>query len=279
MLIDSSAAFARRHLGTAPSTVPGQESSPPVLPVLPALAGLLPWGGLRRGAAVEIGTSLVGQGRAPGRQQAMTATSLLLALLAGPSQAGSWCVVVGMPDLGLLAACEAGVELSRLALVPTPGDDWVKAVAALVDGFDVVVVRPPTTGATSVAADGRRATTPRGHQVALAADGRRLAARARHRGAVLVCLGDWPGAEVRLTATARHWVGADDGHGHLTARQVAVRAQGRGAAARPRQATLWLPTLSGAGEPFAVAEPDENLTPIPAPGALAPGAAQQRQAV
>ena len=97
------------------------------------------------------------------------ATSLALALVAGPSAAGSWTAVVGCPGLGLAAAAEAGVALERLALVaePEPGD-WAGVVAALVGAVDVVVVGPT-------------------HRVR-AADARRLAARARERGTVLVQL-------------------------------------------------------------------------------------------
>src|SRR5207302_7365787 len=68
------------------------------LPVLPALAELLPEGGLRRGSTVTV----LGD-----------ATSLALALLAGPSQAGSWCAAVGLPSLGLVAAAEVGIVLER----------------------------------------------------------------------------------------------------------------------------------------------------------------------
>ncbi|MGH9177562.1 MAG: hypothetical protein ACRD0N_03275, partial [Acidimicrobiales bacterium] len=59
-----------------------------LLPVHPALAGLLPGGGLRRGSTVAVAGS----------------TSLALALVAGPSGAGSWCAAVGVPSLGLVAA-------------------------------------------------------------------------------------------------------------------------------------------------------------------------------
>ena len=79
-----------------------------ILPVLPELRGLFPAGGLRRGSTVLVGGS----------------TSLLLSLLTSASSAGSWCAVVGMPDLGLVAAAEFGIALGRLALVPDPGPDW-----------------------------------------------------------------------------------------------------------------------------------------------------------
>ena len=180
-----------------------------VLPVLPALEALLPGGRLRRGSTVAVAGS----------------TTLALALVAGPSGAGSWGAVVGLPSLGLAAAAEAGVALDRLALVASPGPDWPAVVAALLDALDVVVVRPPARV---------RAATARG-----------LGARARERGAVLVPVGAWEGADVRLRATASRWEGVGEGHGHLRARRVEVRAEGRGAAARPRLVRLWLPSPAG----------------------------------
>src|SRR6185295_16282269 len=69
------------------------------LPVAAPLRPLFPGGCLRRGATVLI---------TPG------ATSLLFALLAEASAAGSWCASVGQPELGLVAAAEAGVAVERL---------------------------------------------------------------------------------------------------------------------------------------------------------------------
>ena len=98
-----------------------------MLPVAAPLARLLPGGGLRRGSTVAVA------GR-PG------ATSLLLALLAEASAGGAWAGVIGRPELGLVAAAEAGVALERLALVPYPGADLVAVTAALLDGLDLVAV-------------------------------------------------------------------------------------------------------------------------------------------
>lgn len=181
-----------------------------VLPVLSALGGLFPGGGLRRGSTVAVEGS----------------TSLALALLAAPSTAGSWCAVVGMPSLGLLAAAEVGVAVGRLALVAAPGADWAAVVAALLDALDVVVVRAPGRGVRG-------------------ADARRLGARARERGAVLVPIGHWDGADVRLSVAASTWQGLEDGSGHLQARLVEVVAEGRGASTRPRRARMWLPAADG----------------------------------
>src|SRR5580704_2708009 len=79
----------------------GRRAAPP-LPVPPALAGLLPTG-LRRGSTVSVAGSI----------------SLLLALLGASSAAGAWCALVGLPPISAEAACEYGIDLARLAIVPT----------------------------------------------------------------------------------------------------------------------------------------------------------------
>ncbi len=188
------------------------------LPVVAALRPLLPGGCLRRGATVAIGATGGG-----------TATSLLFGLLAEASAAGSWCAAVGLPRLGLVAAAEAGVATDRLALVPHPGPDWVDAVGALLDGLDIVAVGTPGGVAPQLAT--------------------RIAARARQRGAVLVAVGAWPGADVVLQVIRGSWHGLGEGAGRLRRREVEVVASGRGAAARARRARLWLPSLSGAPTP------------------------------
>jgi hypothetical protein len=132
--------------------------------------------------------------------------------------------VVGMPSIGLVAAAELGVDLSRLALIPAPGDQWAAVVAALIDGFDLVLLHPP-------------------HRVG-GGDARRLAARARERGAVLVLVDPpgWPEApDIRLSVTASSWEGLGEGHGSLRARRMEVVAGGRRAAGRERRGSIWLP--------------------------------------
>ncbi|MBV8983099.1 MAG: hypothetical protein JO248_01470 [Acidimicrobiia bacterium] len=182
------------------------------LPVLPALAGLLPEGGLRRGSTVAVSG----------------ATSLALALLAGPSQAGSWCAAVGLPSLGVVAAAEVGVALERFPLVARPGDEWPAVVAALVDAVDVVLVCLPRHVRNG--------------------DARRLMAKARDRGAVLITTGGSFAADVRLAVASSSWEGLGKGHGRLRARRIDVVASGRGAAARERQVSLWLPSADGGVE-------------------------------
>ena len=202
-----------------------------VLPVVPELGGLLPGRGLRRGSTVAVAAGaavLAGGG-----------TSLLLALLAGASRSGSWCAVVGVPTLGAVAAAESGIALDRLALVPNPGPDWPTVVAALIDGVDVVVTAVPGQVSGSIAS--------------------RLAARARQRGSVLVPFGQWSGADVTLQVTAGRWEGLGSGLGRLRRREVTVLARGRGAAARPKEITLWMPGLST--RPFTI--PPAPATPNP----------------
>ncbi|BCJ77844.1 hypothetical protein CS0771_73880 [Catellatospora sp. IY07-71] len=188
-----------------------------LLPVLPELRELLPGHGLRRGSTVAVAPS--------GGPGCGGATSLLLALLSAASSAGSWCAVVGLPTLGLAAAAEFGIVLDRLALVPHPGPQWTTVTGALLDGFDVVVAAPTGPVAASVR--------------------RQLAARARQRGSVLVPFGDWDGADVVLSPVAGAWLGLGRGHGRLRCRELSVTARGKGAAARPRRVTMWLPAPSG----------------------------------
>lgn len=204
----------RAELAARPTTAGVAGRAVPTLPTLPAFADLLPERGLRRGASYAVEGS----------------TMLSLGLVAGASRAGSWCGLVGMPTLGAEAATGLGVDLSRLALVPAPGRQWLGVVAALIDVLDVVVVRPPTP--------------------AYDAEARRLAARVRERGAVLVVQGtDWSGSELRLSITSSTWHGLGSGHGHLTSREVTVEATGRGAGGRRRTSRLWLPDRDGGISP------------------------------
>jgi hypothetical protein len=200
----------------------GELGSQRLLPVLAELRALLPGGGLRRGSTIGVG---VGVGAGAGAGVGAGATSLLLALLAEASRAGSWCAVVGLPTLGIAAAAELGVVLDRLALVPHPGPDWPTVVAALLDGFDIVVTTAPGTVSPGVAS--------------------RLAARARQRGGVLVPYGAWPSTDLTLEAVDPVWHGVEAGRGRLRGRQLSVVARGRGAVSVPRLTHLWLPRPTG----------------------------------
>jgi hypothetical protein len=229
------------------------------LPVSAQLRPLLPGGALRRGGTVAVavprptgvtGTRSAGtwsasartggaraDGAGPARADgaAPGAMSLLLALVAEASAAGSWCAVVGLPGLGLVAAAEAGVAVERFALVPHPGPDWAAVVAALVDGVDIVVVATPGSVAAPVAS--------------------RLTARARQRGAVLITVGQWPGVDLTVEVTGGTWHGLGQGRGRLRSRELEVFVHGRGAAARGRHGTLWLPGAAGDTAPAATPAP------------------------
>lgn len=201
-----------------------------MLPVLPELGGLLPGRGLRRGSTVAViaghpiaGHPIAGHFSA-GHPVAGGSTSLLLALLSAASRSGSWCAVVGVPALGVLAAAESGIDLKRLALVPNPGPEWPTVVAALIDGVDVVVAAVPGPVAASVAG--------------------RLVARARQRGSVLMPYGRWDGADVTLQVMHGRWEGLGAGRGRLRRREVTIIARGRGAATRPKEITMWMPGVA-----------------------------------
>jgi hypothetical protein len=181
-----------------------------LLPVLPALRELLPAGGLRRGSVVTSGDWGL----------------LCLALAAGASADGAWCAVVGVPSFGVRAAAEVGLDPGRVLLIPEPGRSWPQVVAALLDGFDIVLLRPPDQPSNQLR--------------------HKLEAAARRYGSVLVVAGEWPGAQARLAVTDAQWTGIGAGHGRLRARRARVVAAGRGAGERPRSAWLWLPGPDGA---------------------------------
>lgn len=184
-----------------------------LLPVLPPVASLLPDGGLRRGTVV--------------RCTGMAASSLALAVAAGPSAAGSWCGTVGLDELGVLAAAGYGVDPERLVVVRAAPAEWAVAAAVLADGIDLVVLAPPRHARPAAA--------------------RTLAARARDRGAVVLVVGEHPGfpAEMELAVETAHWHGLAEGAGRLQSRRVTVVARGRGPAVRPVRQELWLPTATG----------------------------------
>jgi hypothetical protein len=209
-----------RAVGAHPAPEPGTDHR--WLPVAEPLAGLLPAAGLRRGSTVAVAAGI-------------GSTSLLLALLARASASGAWAGVIGRPELGLVAAAEAGIALERLALVPYPGGDLVAVAVALLDGLDIVAVVVPERGMR-------------------AADRQRLAARARQRGAVLLPLGPWPGADAELGCVQVRWQGAGGsvldggvhgGAGRLCARRVHLHLRGRGVAPGDGDARLLLPGPTG----------------------------------
>jgi len=207
------------------------QPEPGLLPVLPALRDLLPHGALQRGSVVAAdGWGL-----------------LCLALAAGPVSAGAWCAVAGVPEFGVAAAADAGLDPARLLLVGDLGPNWPQVVASLLDGCDLVLLRSP----------GRPAAQLR----------RKLEAVVRRHGAVLLVAGDWDGAQVRLRVAAGEWAGIGSGHGRLRGRLAQVVAEGRGGWSQSRARWLWLPG------------PDGTVAPAAPPGtASQPGAVGQQPA-
>lgn len=174
------------------------------LPLRRDLRGRLP--ALRRGTVVEV--------------QGLGATSLALALAAGPSAAGAWVAAVALPSLGVVAAAETGIVLDRFVLVDPPADQAVTVVAALVDSVEVVLVGPGVVGTR---------------------DARRLAARIRERGSVVVSVAPWPDrAELRMRGVRNRWDGIGSGYGHVRSRHLVVELDGRAAAGARRSIDLVL---------------------------------------
>ncbi|MGI5144188.1 hypothetical protein [Streptomyces sp. CA-106110] len=182
-------------------------------PAASPLATLLPGGRVRAGTAVSAGGDM----------------PLLLALAAEASRGAAGWAAVGLPQLGVLAAEAAGLELAHGMRIDTPGRQWAQVLATVLEAVPVVV-----TGSLDAVPD----------RVA-----RRLAAVMRRSGSVLLSAGGWQGAEVRLRVVVSSWEGVGQGHGLLRARRVTVAAAGRGAAVAPRYAEMWLPGPNGAIAP------------------------------
>jgi hypothetical protein len=207
---------------------PGPSLGAGTLPVLPALRELLPRGGLARGSVVAVAEFGL----------------LALALAAGASADGAWCGIAGVPEAGVLAAAGLGLDAERILLVPDLGNAWPQVVASLLDGCELVLLRPPARAPAQV--------------------GQRLEATLRRSGGVLLVAGDWPGAQVRLRVITQGWTGLGDGHGRLRACCAQVMTDGRGEAAMTRTHWLWLPAEDGS---VTVADPtDIPVADLPSEG-------------
>ncbi len=221
------------------------------LSVPPPLSGLLPRGGLRRGCVIAVEQSGL----------------LCMTLAAGASAAGGWCAAVGMPELGMLAAADAGVDLDRLLLVPDPGQRWPHVVAALLDGCELVLLRPPDRPSAQVKR--RLAAHARRSRCALVVDlqdrptgirSAELAAKGQERTRVgssggtpprvlVVWCPDWPvvvAAAAGAVTTAAGMVGAPVAvvaADHIVACSAAARAAGVRRGQRLRDAQRHCPAL------------------------------------
>lgn len=204
-----------------------RRSDDPVLPLDPALAPLLPGQGLQTGVVYSVSPS----------------PSLLFALMSAVSRRGSWCAAVGMPTLGLEAAAASGIDLSRLILVPHPGERWLAVVSALAEVVPLIAMNPGSPVRDAEAS--------------------RLSARLRDRGCTLLTTSSWPQSEGLISLHDPHWEGVGDGWGLLSDRTVTVTAQTR-QTPRPQSLRLRLPGSLGAVE--AVASRNE-ISEVPMPAA------------
>jgi hypothetical protein len=187
-----------------------------VLPVDEVITSLFPAAGLQRGHMVGC--------------SGPAATSLALAVVARAATAGAWVAAVGVPTLGVEAAAEAGVPLSRLVLVDIDESQqavsWAERIGAAADGFEIILTCPPP-GAERML--------------------RKVRQRLQARGAVLVVILPTPeqfACDVELVTSTVEWLGIGSGHGGLVGRRVSITSHGR-RSPRPMQIELWLPGPDG----------------------------------
>ena len=173
------------------------------LPVAKALQPIIPDGVLVRGRTVLCSGD--------------AAMSTALLTVSAATQAGSWLAIVGVSDFGLMSACEQGVALQRTVLVtPTANKkDWTSTVAAVADGFDVVMLEVPREVTES--------------------DARRIQTRIQARRNVLVLVETSRHAtprsvfqpDVVLHTVTTQWDGIEHGAGYVQGRLIDVMVSGR----------------------------------------------------
>jgi galactose-1-phosphate uridylyltransferase len=173
------------------------------LPVAKALQPIIPDGVLVRGRTVLCSGD--------------AAMSTALLAVSAATQAGSWLAIVGVSDFGLMSACEQGVALQRTVLVtPTSNKkDWTSTVAAVADGFDVVMLEVPRAVSES--------------------DARRIQTRIQARRNVLVLVETPRHTTLRsvfqpdmvLHTVTTQWDGIEHGAGYVQGRLIDVTVSGR----------------------------------------------------
>ena len=177
--------------------------APPTFPVVQPLQSLFPEEALVRGRTVLCSGD--------------AAVSLALRVVAAATQAGSWLGVVGVAHFGLMSACEQGVALQRMVLVtPTANKrEWVSTVAAVADGFELIMLQVP-------------------HGVGVA-DAQRVQARIQSRRNVLVLVDTARKSapqyvfqpDVVLHTNTTKWHGIEQGAGYVQSREISVAVSGR----------------------------------------------------
>jgi hypothetical protein len=180
-----------------------------------------PWGPLVPNAGLRRGSTVVVQA-----QPGLGGLSLALSLLTESSARGHWAGVVGVDDPGVVAIADLGVDLRRVLFVPRPRGAWAECAADLLDGVDLLIVRPPSRASHGAA--------------------RRLVDRVRERGTVLIILAEpaslWPlPADLSFDITQAQWSTSS----RLDARYLTVRIGGRGEAIRAGEHVVVLPSRRG----------------------------------
>jgi len=173
------------------------------LPVAKALQPIIPDGVLVRGRTALFSGD--------------AAMSTALLLVSAATQAGSWLAIVGVSDFGLMSACEQGVALQRTVLVtPTSNKkDWTSTVAAVADGFDVVMLEVPREVSES---DARRIQTriqARRNVLVLVETSRHTTPRSVFQ------------PDVVLHTATTSWHGIEHGAGYVQGRHIDVTVSGR----------------------------------------------------
>lgn len=186
-----------------------------IVPVCEPWTSMIPGGGLRRGSTVAVHA-----------QPGLGGLSVGLSLLSEASTKGHWVAVVGVDDPGVVAMSDLGVDLRRVLFVPRPRGAWAEAAADLLDGVDLLIVRPPSRASHGAA--------------------RKLMDRVRERGTVLIVLTEpvapWPlPVDLSFHLTSSRWIMSS----RLDARYVTLRVGGRGEAARRGEYVVMVPDARG----------------------------------
>ena len=122
------------------------------------------------------------------------------------SQQGVWCGIVGFPQLGVEAVRDAGVDLSRLVWIPSPGTAHFTTLTSLVEVLGVVLTDALTVSASQT---------------------ERIATRLRENRSTLIAVHRWAGSESQVTVEASQWFGLEQGFGILQARELRVVSRTR----------------------------------------------------
>ncbi|WP_152352968.1 hypothetical protein [Brachybacterium subflavum] len=207
------------------------------VPLPPPLAPLAPYGSLRAGSTVAVDGSC--------------SVSLMLAMAAAAAGEDGWCALAGMPDLGLRAARDAGLDLERLAIAPATGVEEMpqlpQVLSALVDGVGVLALGPRLRLTASL--------------------WRSLTDRARAHDTLVLAATPVARADLHLRAEAESWEGLGRGTGRLRRRTLRVSAAGRGIP-EGRAVDVVLPEVHGLLAEVAV--PDQAVPGRVVPDQAAP---------